>query len=57
MVNSDWLAILFLAMNLLALFVGSRLERNRWESKADQNYRVATSKGLYLVKTDTRFKD
>ena len=55
--NSDWLAVLFLVMNVFALLVGSRLERNRWESKADQPQRVSTPTGLYIVKTDTRFKD
>ena len=55
--TGDLLAVLFLAVNLFSLLVGSRLERNRWESKADQVYRVSTSKGLYIVKTDIRFKD
>ena len=54
--NSDLLAIIFVAMNLFALFIGARLERNRWESKADKVERVYTSTGLYTVKTDIKFK-
>ena len=46
----EWVGTVLIA--LLALDIGRRVERYRWESKANKIFRVAGKNGLYRVLSD-----